>query len=196
MGDWGIAEGLIFEHFKEKMFDIKELVKNKDEKLIFGLDFGYVNSQTAFIAASVNKKEKTIHIFDEFYEKGLLNDKIAQKIKEKGYAKEIIVADSAEPKSIDDLRRHGICNLRKSVKGKDSIVNGISYLQEYDIYIHPSCENTLMEFNSYRWEEKNGITTNVPVKENDHLIDALRYAIQIIKKQNVNTNNLRDKLGL
>ena len=116
------------------------------------------------MGALVNLEKKTIHIFDEFYGVGMTNDKIAQMIIDKGYSKEIIVADSAEPKSIDEIRRHGIFGLKKSIKGRDSVINGIQYIQQFDIYVHPSCKNTMIELNNYRWDEKMG--TNQPTKKN------------------------------
>ena len=196
LGDWGISEGLIYEDWTVQDFDIKELLKDSDEQLVFGLDFGYVNSQTGFIGASVNLKKKTIHVFDEHYEKGMLNDQIAQMIIQKGYRKETIVGDCAEPKSLDEIRRHGIHGLRKSVKGRDSILNGIAYIQQFDIIIHPMCSNTRTELQNYRWEEKDGVRLNRPVKDFDHLLDALRYAMQIVKKPAKAPANLKDILGI
>jgi phage terminase large subunit len=196
LGHWGISEGLIYEDWWEKDFYIKEMLKDKNEQLVFGLDFGYVNSKTAFVGALVNKKKKTIHIFDEHYATGMMNDQIAKMIIEKGYRKEIIVGDCAEPKSIDEIRRHGIHGLQKSVKGKDSILNGISYIQQFDIYVHPMCSNTMIELNNYRWEEKNGVLINKPIKDFDHILDALRYAMQIVKKPRKVPSTLKQILGI
>lgn len=197
LGNWGISQGLIYEHWSEKEFDYKELMlKDPNETLVFGLDFGYVNSKTAFIGALVNTKKKTIHIFDEHYQVGMMNDKIAKMIIDKGYAKETIIADSAEPKSIDEIRRYGIYGLKKSVKGRDSVLNGIQYIQQFDIFVHPTCRNTIVELNNYRWDEKDGTLINTPIKEFDHLMDALRYAMQIVRKPNFVPYDLKSQLGL
>lgn len=197
LGEWGIATGLVYEHWWEKEFDYKQMMlEDPNEIPVFGLDFGYVNSKTAFVGALVNTKKKTIHIFDEFYGVGMMNDKIAQMIIDKGYSKETIVADCAEPKSIDEIRRHGIFGLKKSVKGRDSVINGISYIQQFDIYVHPSCENTMIELNNYRWDEKDGELINKPINEFDHIMDALRYAIQIIKKPRTVPSTLKSILGI
>jgi phage terminase large subunit len=196
LGEWGISKGLIYEDWWEKEFNYKELLKDKHEQLVFGLDFGYVNSKTAFVGALVNKKKKTIHIFDEHYKTGMMNDKIAKMIISKGYRKEHIIADCAEPKSIDEIRRHGIHRLDKSFKGKDSLLNGISYIQQFDIFVHPMCSNTKIELSNYRWEEKDGLLTNRPIKEFDHILDALRYAMQIVKKPRKTPTALKQMLGI
>lgn len=98
-------------------------------------------------------------------------------IKYKGYSKDIIVADSAEPKSIEELKRAGIIRIEPAIKGKDSILYGIQKLQQYKIYVHPRCVNTLLELSLYCWDTKNGVKQNKPVDTNNHLLDALRYAV-------------------
>ncbi len=146
-------------------------------KHFFGLDYGYTNDPTAFIAFSVNKVDKEIFIYDEHYEVKMLNSDIAEMIKQKGYSKERIRADAAEPKSNEDLRRLGIGRILPSVKGKDSIINGITQIQEYKIYVHPKCTNTITELGAYCWQKdksENGI--NKPTDDNNHLMDAMRYA--------------------
>ena len=181
LGEWGIAEGLIYERWEVKSFDFKELGKEDNTEWQYtylnGLDFGYTNDPTAFISIAVNPISKELYIYDEHYQKQMLNSDIAKMIIEKGYAKERIRADCAEPKSIDDLRRLGISRITPSVKGKDSIINGISAIQEYRIYVHPKCENAIAELSAYTWkQDKSGSGLNVPSDENNHLMDALRYA--------------------
>ena len=188
LGNWGIAEGLVYENWQELDFDYKELGVERDEKgeiinneswkykAFFGLDYGYTNDPTAFIAFAVNKVDKELFVFDEHYETKMLNSDIAEMIKRKGYAKERIRADAAEPKSNEDLRRLGIGRVLPSVKGKDSILNGITQIQEYKIYVHPKCTNTLTELGAYCWQKdksENGI--NKPSDDNNHLMDAMRY---------------------
>jgi phage terminase large subunit len=107
----------------------------------------------------------------------MLNCDIAEMIKKKGFAKERIRADCAEPKSNDDLRRLGIGRILPSVKGKDSVLNGISQIQEYKIFVKPCCKNVLSELGSYCWKkDKNENGINMPEDNNNHLMDALRYA--------------------
>ena len=149
IGEWGIAEGLVYENWEVMEFDVNLLGKEEKTewqwKHFFGLDYGYTNDPTAFIAFALNPITKQMFIYDEHYEKKMLNSDIAEMIRAKGFAKERIRADAAEPKSNDDLRRLGICHLQPSVKGKDSIMNGIQKISEYKIFVHPKCVNTVKE---------------------------------------------------
>ena len=190
LGEWGVADGLVYENWGVKDFDWKTLGKTPDPKdstewqyrAFFGLDYGYTNDPTAFIAFVANPLTKEIFVFDEIYQTKMLNTDIAEAIKQKGFAKERIRADAAEPKTNDDLRRLGIQRINPSVKGKDSVINGITAIQEYKIYIHPSCKNALKEFSSYTWKkDKSDNGLNVPEDRNNHLMDALRYAFYDVK---------------
>jgi phage terminase large subunit len=127
-------------------------------------------------------ENKEIYIYDEHYETRMLNCDIADMIKRKGFAKERIRADCAEPKSNDDLRRLGIQRVQASVKGKDSVINGITAIQEYKIFVHPSCTNTIAELSAYCWrkdKQDNGL--NEPEDRNNHLMDAMRYAFYDVR---------------
>ena len=199
LGEWGVAEGLIYENFEIRDFEIDELGSKEKQawqyRRFFGLDYGYTNDPTAFIAFAVNPISKEIYIYDEHYEIRMLNCDIAEMLKSKGFAKERIRADSAEPKSNEDLRRLGIPRILPSVKGKDSILNGISQIQEYKIYVHPKCVNTLSELSSYCWKkDKNENGVNVPEDTNNHLMDAMRYAFYDVKYfRPINPNTPRRK---
>ena len=186
LGEWGVAEGLVYENWEVRDFDWKKLGKDTDTewqyRAFFGLDYGYTNDPTAFIGFVANPLTKKIYVFDEIYQTKMLNCDIAEAIKGKGFAKELIRADAAEPKTNDDLRRLGLQRLNPSVKGKDSVINGINAIQEYRIYIHPSCRNALKEFSSYIWKkDKSDNGLNVPEDKNNHLMDALRYAFYDVK---------------
>ena len=181
LGNWGIAEGLVYENWQELEFEPLKLGSADGTewqyKAFFGLDYGYTNDPTAFIAFFANPITKEIYIFDEIYKTRMLNSDIADEIIHKGYAKERIRADCAEPKSNDDLRRLGISRIAPSRKGSDSVLNGISAVQEYKIFVHPSCKNTIAELSSYCYKEQtDGSGKNVPEDRNNHLMDALRYA--------------------
>lgn len=176
LGQWGVAEGLVFENFIEQDFDYMEISKQHNVRSAFGLDFGYTNDPTAFIAALIDDHIKVIYIYDEHYQKAMTNQDIAKMIKYKGYAKEIIIADAAEPKSIQEIKVAGIPRIKAAAKGKDSILNGIQFIQNYKIIVHPKCENTLIELNNYVWDIKQGQTLNKPIDSFNHLMDALRYA--------------------
>ncbi len=181
LGNWGISEGLVYENWVVGTVDIPDnemhLWKN-----FFGLDYGYTNDPTAFVAFKVNPIEKKIYIFDEFYKKRMLNCDIANEIILRGYKKEKIRADSAEPKSNDDLRRLGISRITPSVKGADSILNGIAKISEYKIVVNPKCVNMIKELSSYVYDDKrlqNGL--RLPKDTENHLCDALRYAFEDVK---------------
>jgi phage terminase, large subunit, PBSX family len=179
LGEWGIAEGLVYNNWEILDFDPIKLLKNDFSlEAAFGLDFGFTNDPSAFIAVIVDLRNKRLFIFDEFYKKRLLNNEIAEEIKIRGYSKDEITADCAEAKSIEEIRRHGISRIKQSSKGKGSVNQGIQYIQQFDIYVHPKCTNTIMEFKNYVWEEKNGITLNKAADNYNHLMDALRYALE------------------
>lgn len=186
LGEWGISEGLIYEDFIEEDFDISEIKKRTNAKVCFGLDFGYVNDATALFCGIIFEQEKLLYVFDELYEKNLSNEKIAEKIFKMGYSKEKIIADSAEPKSIDRLYDLGIRGIKAARKGKDSIVNGIDYLQDFKIIVHPICVNFLLEIQNYAWQtDKNGKQINKPIDDFNHLMDAMRYATEDFAKGDI-----------
>lgn len=179
LGGWGIVDGLVFENWEERIFDPVAISKRDGMKSAFGLDFGYTNDPTALFCGLVSANEKTIWVFDELYEKGLTNRMIYEKVQKMGYAKEKIKADFAEPKSIDELREAGLYRIRAARKGKDSVNNGIQYIQDYKIIIHPKCVNFLTEISNYTWDEdKFGAKINRPIDDFNHLMDAMRYALE------------------
>ncbi len=183
LGEWGVVEGVIFENWIEEDFDIEELKKIKGIKTAFGLDFGYTNDPTAFFCAFVDVANKKIFVFDEMYEKGLSNERIYENLERMGYRKEKIVADSAEPKSIARLRELGLFRIRKATKGKDSVVHGIDIIRDYQIIIRPKCVNFITEISNYTWAvDKTGKRLNVPIDDFNHLMDAMRYALEGVAK--------------
>ena len=194
LGNWGIVEGLVYSNFEELDFNIEDIKKRPNIKSAFGLDFGYTNDPTAFIASLIDLDNMEIFIFDEHYQKAMSNKDIANMIKYKGYSKERIVGDSSEPKSIDDIKRQGIYRLKGARKGKDSILNGIQYIQDFKIYVHPKCENTLIELSNYVWDTKEGNVINKPIDDYNHLMDALRYSLEDIRLGGVKFN--RDKYNV
>ena len=184
LGEWGIAEGGVYENWHERLFDTNEISKRPTVKAIFGLDFGYTNDPTALSCALIDTSNKELYIFDELYEKALLNDEIAKRITDMGYAKEVIIADSAEPKSIADLRRYGLKKVVKADKGRDSVIHGIQYLQQFTIFVHPKCINAINELSNYVWDKnKHGEAINKPIDDYNHFLDALRYSVERTRKK-------------
>ncbi len=179
LGQWGHSEGLVFENWEVVRFSLGELHR-EGLRHIFGLDYGYANDPTAFIAAAVDEAAKRIYIYDEHYATRMLNDDIAAMLTEKGYRKERIRADSAEPKSNDDLRRLGISRIQPAHKGADSVNAGIARLQEYCLLVHPRCVHTAAELGAYCWQSgsREGTFINCPADRDNHLMDALRYAME------------------
>lgn len=176
LGNWGIVEGVIYENWREEEFTLESVRKYK---AAFGLDFGYTNDPTAFFVGFLDLDGKKLYVWDELYEKALSNKKIYDRITEAGYGKERIIADSAEPKSIDELKTLGIRRITAAKKGKDSINNGIQWIQDLEIIVHPRCVNFITEISNYTWaQDKFGNKLNVPIDDFNHLQDAMRYALE------------------
>lgn len=175
LGAWGIVDGLVYENWTERAFSLDEV---RNCKSAFGLDFGYTNDPSAFFVGFLDLEGKRLYVWDEFYEKGLSNKKIADLIVKMGYRKERITADSAEPKSIDELDTLGL-RVSAAKKGKDSILNGIQWIQDLEIVIHPRCVNFVTEVSNYTWDtDKFGNKLNRPIDDFNHLMDAMRYALE------------------
>ena len=175
LGGWGIVDGLVYENWHEQEFTLEQI---RNCKTVSGLDFGYTNDPTAFIIGFLDLDNKKLYVWDELYEKGLSNKKIQERITEMGYGKERITADSAEPKSIDELRALGL-RVQGAKKGKDSILNGIQWIQDLEIIIHPRCVNFITEISNYTWEkDKFGSKLNKPIDDFNHLMDAMRYGLE------------------
>lgn len=178
LGGWGIVDGLVYENWREEAFDLDEIRSRPGIISAFGLDFGYTNDPSTLFCGLLDQKAKQLFVFDEMYEKGLSNKRIAETIQAMGYGKERITADSAEPKSIDELRSLGL-RVKGAAKGKDSIKNGIQWIQDLEIIIHPKCVNFITEISNYTWDQdKFGTKLNVPIDDFNHLMDAMRYALE------------------
>lgn len=179
LGEWGIVEGLIYENWEERVFDVHEISIRPSVRSAFGMDFGYVNDPSTLFCGLVDTVAREIYVFDEMYEKGMSNEDILSKVSEMGYSKERIKADSAEPKSIAYLRKAGLTRIRAAKKGPDSIRAGISIIQDYKIIIHPRCVNFITEISNYTWDkDKFDNAINKPIDDFNHLMDAMRYAME------------------
>lgn len=175
LGNWGVIDGLVYENWKEEPFTLSEV---RNCITVAGLDFGYTNDPTAFFLGFLDQENKKLYVWDEMYQKGLSNKRIFEEINSLGYSKERITADSAEPKSIDELKGYGL-RVSPAKKGKDSILNGIQWIQDLEIIIHPRCINFLTEIGGYTWkEDKFGKKLNEPVDDMNHLMDSMRYALE------------------
>jgi len=175
-GEPGTLEGLVFETFN--------IIGGMPEGLnyVYGLDFGYSNDPTALVRIAI--KGENIFLDECIYRTGLTNSDIVALFKDHNIkpAYDEIIADSAEPKSIEEIKRAGY-NIKPAVKGADSITNGISLIKQYNINITQRSTNIIKEFRNYAWVmDKNGNPTNKPSDVFNHSHDAIRYGVQALAK--------------
>ncbi len=165
------SEGMIFNNWS--FIDYSEFPDNDD--IFMGLDWGYSNDPTAIV--EIRKINNKIYIKEVCYKTGMTNQDIADFIKKNNYQDCIFYCDSAEPKSIDELRQSGIL-AKPSIKGQGSVSAGISLIKEFDIFVSNCSKNIKHEYQFYIWEElKDGTKTNKPRDKYNHTMDALRYGI-------------------
>lgn len=178
LGEFGSLDKLVYNNWQKMDFDKSKL----NGQLLCGLDFGYTNDPTAFVCSLLVESERRIYVFSEWGGTGYLNDAIAEQIKNMGFAKSVIMADSAEQKSIDEIKRKGINRIKPCVKGQGSILQGIQKLQQYEIVVHPSCVNVVEELENYSWKKDKATNEyiNEPVDTFNHYLDALRYSLQCL----------------
>jgi len=178
-GEIGSLQGVVFDNWKQ----VSEIPT--DAKLIaYGKDFGYTNDPTTLIGVWQQGGELWLKEF--LYETGLTNPMICERLRSFGIKKEEIIADSAEPKSIQEIRMQGF-NIHPATKGKDSITSGIDVLQRYKINVTADSLNLIKELRNYKWkQDKDGKTLNEPIDYYNHLIDPLRYValnkLQLVKR--------------
>jgi phage terminase large subunit len=185
LGEFASLGKGIYENFTVREFDEYELRK-QGIKCYFGVDFGYTNDPSTLVKVYVDEVNKKMYIADEMYQKGMLNKEIFQWIQLRGYQGEIITADSSEPKSIEEIKRLGIRRMKGARKGKDSILHGIQFIQAYEIIVHPRCKNAEIELQNYTWKKDKTTNeyVNTPEDKYNHLLDALRYAVEDIMPRN------------
>lgn len=173
-GNWGILGDVIFRNWRtEDLSAYKDIA----EKNYYGLDFGFASDPAAVIRVRFERAKKRILILDEIYERGLINTRLAEKARPL-VGRHPVTCDCAEAKSIAELRLLGI-NAIASKKGADSVIHGIQWLQGYEIVVDTQCQHTRNELTLYQWrKDKDGNSLAVPVDKNNHLIDALRYALE------------------
>lgn len=176
-GEIGSLQGAVFTNWS-----ICESIPSGAELISYGLDFGFTNDPTAMV--EVYKQNGELYVNELLYESRLTNSDIVKKIQFVNRDK-YIVADSAEPKSIEDLTRAGF-KVEGANKGKDSIKSSIDTLQQFKINVTSTSFNLIKELRGYRWlSDKDGKSINEPIDFNNHAIDALRYVA--LNKINKNT---------
>lgn len=166
-GQTGSLEGVVFSNWKE--------IDNIPEEAVligYGMDFGFTNDPSTCIA--VYRYNGQLVLDEIFYKKGLGNSEISSILKQENVIGEIY-ADSAEPKSIDEIKKYGH-RVYPTKKGPDSILAGINLLQEQQMLVTKRSHNLKKELTNYSWKkDKNGNTMNVPIDIWNHCIDSIRY---------------------
>ena len=174
--------------FKDK-YDIKDFTVDESfGNPLFGMDFGFANDPTTGIKVYI--KNDILYISDEAYKVGLELDDTSMYLKSKikDIEKYVICADCARPESISYLKRNGLPKIRGVKKWSGSVIDGIEFIKSFDkIIIHPKCENTISEFRLYSYKIDKRTDTILPDVEdsNNHIIDAIRYALEPIYKKGV-----------
>lgn len=179
LGNWGISEGLVFEHNVHTVdFDIENKIKTIGNTC-FGIDFGFSHDPTVIVSCIYDEKNRELYIYDEMYKTGLLINDIVKELDKRHLNQARIYADSAEPRTIAELKSRGITRITGAYKGKNSIKSGIEFMQDLKaIYIHPSCTHTIEEFSLYSYaKDKEGNWKDEPEDKNNHVIDAIRYSL-------------------
>lgn len=174
LGNIGNLQGAIFNNW-----EVISEVPKEAELIAYGLDWGFTNDPTALVA--VYKWNQDLIIDELIYETGLTNSMLVAKMDALGVDKfEDIIADSSDPKSIQDLKNLGYENTVGAKKGTDSVVFGINKMQEFKIWVvsNQYKKNTVNEFRNYIWaSDKNGKATGQPIDKHNHIIDPTRYVV-------------------
>ena len=173
LGNWGILGNLIYKNWSTA--DLSGMVHTFDN-VVNGLDFGFSNPN-ALIRAHISEKSKTIYVFQELCKRGQTYDSLIADVK-RICGNGIITCDNEDSRGLFMLQTAGIKAV-PAKKGADSVLNGITWLSGYKIVIDISCQEFINEIQQYHWQEdKDGNVLEKPVKKKDHLLDALRYAVE------------------
>jgi len=171
----GLSEARVFRNWK-----IGEMEPREDCIWYYGVDWGFANDETAAMRCCF-PDNKTIYVDHEVYELGVPTEALPAFLNGLPDARKWPMrADSARPESIDHVKRHGFPKLRRARKGAGSIEDGVSFLQGFDIVVHPRCANMARELSHYAYKKDARTDELLPVVEdkNNHLVDAFRYAVE------------------
>lgn len=194
LGEFATLDKLVFPTYTKKIISDDE-VKNLPSWT--GLDFGYVNDPSAIVNGRIDTINKKIYVRQEYVKKGMLNDEIANTMIDLGLAKDKSYGDSAEPKSIAEIGSKGV-NIEATEKGKDSVIHGIQWIQQYELIVDERCFKVCEELDNYTWkkDKKTGEYINEPVDTFNHTIDAIRYGLNKYIKGIKTPRVVKKPLGL
>lgn len=175
LGEFATLDKLVFPTCTTKIISDEEV---KELPRWIGLDFGYINDPSAIVWGNIDTANKKIYVRGEYVRKGMKNDEIAETMIDLGLAKDKSYGDSAERKSIDEIRDKGV-NIEPTEKGKGSIIHGIQWIQQYELIVDERCYKVIEELENYTWkkDKKTGEYVNEPVDTFNHTIDAIRYGL-------------------
>lgn len=174
-GKWGVLGDVIITNWR-----VEDLSRRHDEftNIRNGLDFGFSADPAAFVKCHYDRKRKKIFVFQGFDELQLTNPQLAERVKPFS-GNDAVFCDSAEPKSIKELRDHGV-NAKAVKKGPDSLLFSIQWLQQHEIIVGASLQGMINELTIWQWKkDKDGNSLKIPVDKDNHYIDATRYAHEI-----------------
>ena len=194
LGEFATLNRLVFPVYKKKIVSADD---TEGLPRWIGADWGYAIDPTAIVSGYIDVAKKKIYVCTEYVKKGMLNNEIAATMKDLGLHKDKSYGDSAEPKSIDELRRYGI-NIDPAVKGRDSIIHGIQFIQQYELVVDERCFKVIEELENYTWkkDKKTGEYINEPVDTFNHTIDAIRYGLNKYIKGTKTPTVIKKPLGL
>ena len=187
LADFRKTEGLVYKEFDRSKHLYKDTIFNQ-VSYFAGIDFGFTNPTA--VLHIYKDTDNRFYVAREHYKTNKTDEEIADYVS--GCKFNYVYPDPEAPSSIEALRKRGI-NIREVVKGKDSIRNGISIVRELfkqgRLFIHESCGNLIWELETYSYPEKKDMKNEYedPIKENDHALDALRYALSM--QTNISTQN-------
>jgi len=175
IGRWAdIPEGVIFTNWREGAFD-------ESLPYAYGQDYGFNVDPDTLIRVAVDNKRMKIYVHEEYYNRGQLGLQDLYRLNKSLIKKpnDLIVADSAEPRLISDLRKMGL-NIVECEKGQGSVTSGIAQMQDYEIIVTPESHNIKKELRNYKWSDKKA---GIPVDNHNHSIDSIRYVVRKLGKK-------------
>ncbi len=175
LGEFATLDKLVFPVYTTKIVSEADV---EGLKRWIGLDFGYINDPSAIVWGYIDTARKRIYVTGEYVKRGMKNNEIAETMTDLGLHKDKSYGDCAERKSIDEIRDKGV-NIDPTEKGKDSVIHGIQWIQQYDLIVDERCFKVCEELENYTWQKdkKTGEYINEPVDTFNHTIDALRYGL-------------------